>query len=197
MDAPGLWGVFVGNMFDSGSAKPASGGTMSGSQVVGTQRGAGGIDDRGLVTFDRKDRKDAFWLYKAGWNTSEPFVRIAGSRLGSRSERRQTIHVYSNLPEVELFVGGRSQGHRTGERGIFVWDNINMRSGANRIEARATGAVAGNSGDPDQASDRAGSVTVTDRASIYIVPNTGAASRSDTEATASGKTTTPVNAIIQ
>ena len=132
VDAPGLWGVFVGNMFDSGAAKVS----------VGTQAQAGfgtgdAIDDRGLVTFDRKDRKDAFWLYKANWNRSEPFVRIAGSRLDTRSERRQTIRVYSNLPEVELFVGGRSQGRRTGEKGIFVWENVGMRPGANRLEARA------------------------------------------------------------
>jgi beta-galactosidase len=142
VDAPGLWGVFVGNMFDSGAAKVSVDAlALSPASSPALSPADGGIDDRGLVTFDRKDRKDAFWLYKANWNPSEPFVRIAGSRLDGRTERRQTIHVYSNLPEVELFVGGRSQGRRSGEHGIFVWESIGMRPGINRIEARATGSA--------------------------------------------------------
>ncbi len=138
VDAPGLWGVFVANMFDTAEAKVPSGSpTASASAGVGVGMA---IDDRGLVTFDRKDRKDAFWLYKALWNTSEPFVRIAGSRLDGRTDRRQTIRVYSNRPEVELFVGGRSQGRHTGERGVFVWNDVNLRQGVNRLEARAEGS---------------------------------------------------------
>jgi beta-galactosidase len=154
VDAPGLWGVFVGNMFDSGAAKATP--DASAHSLVGSSAGSsagGGIDDRGLVTFDRKDRKDAFWMYKANWNHSDPFVRIASSRLGNRTERRQTIRVYSNQPEVELFIGGRTQGRRTGEEGIFVWENVAMRPGVNRLEARAAGA----------ASDRA-SITISSTA---------------------------------
>jgi beta-galactosidase len=136
VDAPGLWGVFVANMFDSGAAKTPSAalGTSPGSE-------SGALDDRGLVTFDRKDRKDAFWLYKAIWNHTDPFVRIAGGRLDGRTERRQSIRVYSNMPEVELFVGGRSQGRITGEGGVFVWNDINLRVGINRLEARSDGAA--------------------------------------------------------
>ncbi|MDR2911781.1 MAG: glycoside hydrolase family 2 protein [Alistipes sp.] len=140
VDAPGLWGVFVGNMFDSGAAKGPSGALTS----VPTGE-AGVIDDRGLVTFDRKDRKDAFWIYKANWNDSEPFVHIAGSRLETRYEHRQTVCVYSNLAEVELFVGGRSVGRRSGERGVFTWENVSLRTGVNRIEAWG-GAGSGGSG---------------------------------------------------
>ncbi len=139
VDAPGLWGVFVANMFDTGEAKVPPG-SLTASVAAGVGVG-GAIDDRGLVTFDRKDRKDAFWLYKALWNTSDPFVRIAGSRLDGRSERRQTIRVYSNRGEVELFVGGRSQGRHTGERGVFVWSDVNLRPGLNRLEARAEGTA--------------------------------------------------------
>jgi beta-galactosidase len=139
VDAPGLWGVFVGNMFDSGAAKSQAGATAL--SPAGTPASDGGIDDRGLVTFDRKDRKDAFWLYKAVWNPRDPFVRIAGTRLDNRSERRQKIRVYSNQGEVELLVNGRSQGTRTPTRGTFVWEDVALRTGANRVEARSTGGV--------------------------------------------------------
>jgi beta-galactosidase len=183
VDAPGLWGVFVGNMFDSGAAKSYSG-ALAASPTAST---TGAINDRGLVTFDRKDRKDAFWLYKANWNRSEPFVHIVGSRLETRVDRRQTIRVYSNLPEVELFAGGRSQGRRTGERGIFVWEDVNLRPGINRLEARATGSISD--------SAQAGSVTVNDRASLNITSSAITPStRPEVSSTGSG--TPPINAIV-
>ncbi len=126
VDAPGLWGVFVGNMFDFGSAR----------NVWGDGRGT---NDHGLVTFDRKDRKDAFYVYKANWNSDDPFVYISGGRLNQIAERRRDIRVYSNRPEVELFVSGRSQGRRGGEKGVFVWENVGLRNGVNNIEVRAAG----------------------------------------------------------
>jgi beta-galactosidase len=155
VDAEGLWGVFVGNMFDSGAAK------LSGSVTASAD---GGIDDRGLVTFDRKDRKDAFWLYRAAWNRTTPFVHIAGTRLQGRTQRTQTIRVYSNLPEVELFAAGRSLGVRTGDRGVFVWEDVAMRTGANRVEARARGTLS-----PSQES------TATDRATFTVYPSAATA----------------------
>lgn len=124
VDAPQFWGVFVGNMFDFGAARRTWGDGK-------------GTNDHGLVTFDRKDRKDAYYVYKANWNTSEPFVYIAGKRLDTRTSRVQTVKVYSNQPEVELFVGNRSAGKRTGENGIFVWDEVDLKGGMNRIEARS------------------------------------------------------------
>ncbi len=127
VDAPELWGVFVGNMFDFGSWRTGSG---------------NGIDDRGLVTFDRKVRKDAFWAYKAAWNTAaEPFVHIAGARQDVRREKRQAIKVYSNCAEVELFVNGRSVDKKSGQGGVFVWDDVVFRPGINRLEAHTDGAI--------------------------------------------------------
>jgi beta-galactosidase len=128
VDAPQFWGVFVGNMFDFGAARRTWGDGK-------------GTNDHGLVTFDRKDRKDAFYLYKANWNHTDPFVYITGKRLDTRTSRTQTIKVYSNQPEVELFVGNRSMGKRTGDHGIFTWENIDLRGGINRLEARADGAT--------------------------------------------------------
>ena len=142
-EAPQFWGVFIGNMFDFGAARRTWGDGK-------------GTNDHGLVTFDRKDRKDAYYLYKANWDMSEPFVYITGKRLDTRTDRRQTIKIYSNQSEVELFVGNRSVGKRTGERGIFTWDDVELRGGVNRLEAR--------------------SELATDRASINV----------DTSSTASG-----------
>jgi beta-galactosidase len=126
VNAPQFWGVFVGNMFDFGAARRTWGDGK-------------GTNDHGLVTFDRKDRKDAFYLYKANWNGDDPFVYITGKRLDTRSSRTQTIKVYSNQPEVELFVGNRSMGKRKGEQGIFTWKDVVLRGGMNRLEARAEG----------------------------------------------------------
>lgn len=124
VNAPQFWGVFVGNMFDFGATRC----------IWGDGKG---VNDHGLVTFDRKDRKDAYYLYKANWNDTEPFVYIAGKRLDTRTNRRQTIKIYSNQPEVELFVGNRSAGKRMGEMGIFTWEDVELRGGTNRIEARS------------------------------------------------------------
>jgi len=119
-----IWSVWVGNMFDFGA--------------VGRQWGDGkGTNDYGLVTFDRKDRKDAYYLYKANWNESEPFIYIAEKRRDTRSSRKQTVKIYSNQDEVELLVNNRSVGTRTGEHGVFVWEDVELRSGINRLEARS------------------------------------------------------------
>lgn len=126
VDDSRFWGVFVGDMFDFGSA------------VVGYRGEPDNIDDCGLVTFDRVTRKDAFYLYKAIWNTSEPFVYITERRLSERPKKVKEIRVYSNQDEVELFVNGESQGVRTGAHGVFKWSDIELAEGTNEI-----GAVAG------------------------------------------------------
>jgi beta-galactosidase len=128
VDAPQFWGVFVGNMFDFGAARRTWGDGK-------------GTNDHGLVTFDRKDRKDAFYLYRANWNHTAPFVYITGKRLDTRTSRTQTIKVYSNQPEVELFVGNRSMGKRTAGHGVFTWEGVELRNGINRIEARTERAT--------------------------------------------------------
>lgn len=88
---PFVWGSFVWNMFDFGAAHRTEGDRP-------------GINDKGLVTFDRKIRKDAFYFYKANWNKNEPVLHIAGKRCDKRSSNIQTIMVFTNQPEAELFV---------------------------------------------------------------------------------------------
>ncbi len=125
---PFLWGTFVWNMFDFGAAHRTEG------EVPG-------INDKGLVTFDRAVKKDAFYFYKANWNSSEPFVYIAEHRNTHREEAVQQIKVYSNQKEVELVVNGKSLGkNKSGDYGIFKWDGVELSEGENRVEARSKGA---------------------------------------------------------
>lgn len=90
-----LWGSYVWNMFDFGSAIRSEGGVT-------------GRNNKGLVTIDRKIKKDAFYLYKAYWS-AEPFVYITGERYVNRLTGEQEIKVYSNLPCVALSVNGEEQ----------------------------------------------------------------------------------------
>ncbi len=104
-----LWGTFVWNMFD----------------FAADARDEGGIKGRnckGLVTFDRKERKDSFYVIKA-WYSKEPFVRIAGRRYVNRCEDISEIRVYSNQKEVELFCNGKSLGKQRGEH-VFVFNVV-------------------------------------------------------------------------
>ncbi len=90
---PYLWSTFVWNMFDFGADGRNEG-------------GRDGQNQKGLVTFDRKIRKDAFYLYKAYWS-KEPFVHVCGRRYVNRAEDVTKVKVYSNLDEVSLYVDGK------------------------------------------------------------------------------------------
>ena len=92
-----------------------------------------------LVTFDRKVKKDAFYFYKANWNTEEPFVYITNRRHRDRSLAVTDIMIFSNQPEVELFVNGKSLGRqKPDEYATFKWKGVALQDGENTIEARST-----------------------------------------------------------
>ena len=99
---PWLWATHVWNMFDF-----AADGRDEG--------GAHGLNQKGLVSFDRKLKKDAFYLYKAAWNKEEPFVHLCGRRYVKRAEAETEIKAYSNQPSVTLFLDGREVETQTGE----------------------------------------------------------------------------------
>ena len=95
-DRPYLWATHVWNMFDFGADARAEG-------------GENGQNHKGLVTFDRKYKKDSFYAYKA-WLNPEPMVHLCGKRYVDRVEDVTKVTVYSNQPAVELLANGVSLG---------------------------------------------------------------------------------------
>ena len=116
-----IWATHVWNMFDFGADARAEG-------------GENGQNHKGLVTMDRKYKKDAFYAYKA-WLSDEPFVHLCGKRYVDRVEDVTKVTVYSNLPEVELFVNGESIGKKTAPDHFFYFDVNNV--GESTIVAKA------------------------------------------------------------
>ena len=119
-----MWATHVWNMFDFGADARSEG-------------GENGQNHKGLVTMDRKYKKDAFYAYKA-WLVSpevDPFVHLCGKRYVDRVEDVTRVTVYSNLPEVELFVNGESLGKKTAEDHFFYFDVPNV--GESQILAKA------------------------------------------------------------
>ena len=116
-----IWATHVWNMFDFGADARAEG-------------GENGQNHKGLVTFDRSYKKDAFYAYKA-WLSDDPFVHLCGKRYIDRVEDVTKVTVYSNLPEVELFVNGESIGKKTAEDHFFYFDVKNV--GESTIVAKA------------------------------------------------------------
>ncbi len=116
-----LWATHVWNMFDFGADARAEG-------------GEDGQNHKGLVTFDRRYKKDAFFAYKA-WLSKEPFVHICGKRYVDRPENVTRVTVYSNLPEVELFASGKSLGKKSAPDHFFRFEVPN--SGVTELVATA------------------------------------------------------------
>lgn len=100
-ERPYLWATHVWNMFDFGVDGRDEGGVK-------------GRNNKGLVTYDRKTKKDSFYIYKAYW-TDKPFVHITSKRYVYRAEKVTKIKVYSNQDKVELFVNGKKIGEKTGK----------------------------------------------------------------------------------
>lgn len=95
-----------------------------------------GINDKGLVTYDRNVRKDAFWWYKANWS-QEPVLYITSRRHVLRSTPEVEVKVYSNRGDVTLTVNGRSFGTRAAEGHIARWQEVRLQPGTNRIVVTA------------------------------------------------------------
>ena len=98
---PYLWATHVWNLFDFAADGRDEGGKH-------------GENQKGLVTFDRLLRKDAFYLYKAAWNKTEAFVHLCGKRYVNRCEETTEIKVYSNQPQVSLYVDDTLVGTQEG-----------------------------------------------------------------------------------
>ena len=118
---PYIWATHVWNMFDFGADARNEG-------------GENGQNHKGLVTFDRKYKKDSFYAYKA-WLSDDPFVHICGKRYVDRVEDITKVTVYSNLPEVELFANGVSLGKKESTEHFFYFEVPN--SGETNLSAVA------------------------------------------------------------
>ena len=116
-----IWATHCWNMFDFGADARAEG-------------GENGQNHKGLITIDRKYKKDAFYAYKA-WLSDEPFVHLCGKRYIDRVEEVTKVTVYSNLPEVELFANGVSLGKKSADDHFFYFDVPS--SGETKLEAVA------------------------------------------------------------
>jgi beta-galactosidase len=117
---PFMWANHVWNMFDFAAD-------------ARNQGGEPGMNHKGLVTFDRKTKKDSFYLYKSYWS-KEPFVHIAGKRYVNRTDKETEVKVYSNCDDLVLYVDGKKVAMR--ERGPVYTFRIPLK-GEVKVEAMA------------------------------------------------------------
>jgi len=116
-----LWATWLWNMFDFAADSRDEGGCK-------------GRNNKGLVTYDRKTKKQAYYFYKACWS-KEPFVYICGERFTKRFEDAVYIKIYSNQPAVSLWMNGEFIGKIEGES-IFVFEQVKLTKQFNEVIAK-------------------------------------------------------------
>jgi beta-galactosidase len=119
---PHVWASWLWNSFDFATSTRVEGDAVD-------------INTKGLVSYDGKIRKDAFYYYRAQWS-DQPTVHITGRRYNQRAYPVSDVRVYSNAPTTELMLNGRSLGTRAAcENRTCVWSQVVLAPGENRIEA--------------------------------------------------------------
>jgi beta-galactosidase len=120
---PYLLATYVWNMFDF-CVPGAHGGGVAARNL------------KGLVTYDRKVRKDAFWWYKANWS-SDPVLYIAGRRDSIREKSITTVKVFAHMDQVTLKVNGKPllAPHQGSTKADYVFEHVRLKKGKNIIEA--------------------------------------------------------------
>lgn len=124
-----LFGTFVWVAFDL-----ASDGRHEGDRP--------GINDKGLITYDRAVRKDAFYWYKANWS-ADPMIHLTDSRLTFRSEAAVPIRAFTNAPAATLTVNGRLIGSATAIDHVVAWPAVPLQPGANTVTVHAAASDVG------------------------------------------------------
>ncbi len=122
-ERPFLWSTYVWNMFDFGAN-------------IRDEGGVKGRNNKGLITYDRKIKKDAFYMYKANWS-DEKFVHITSKRFVDRPDDKMTVKVYSNCEEVTLYANGFKVSTKTSDGRTFVFENVPLQNGLNEIKVVA------------------------------------------------------------
>lgn len=120
-ERPWMWSSHVWNMFDFGCGARDEGGVR-------------GRNNKGLMTIDRKTKKDSYFIYKAYWN-KEPMVHLCGKRYAQRAGETTQIRVYSNQPSVTLYLNGKEAAAQEGDK-VFVF-TVALADGFNTVLAKA------------------------------------------------------------
>ncbi|HKI90587.1 MAG TPA: glycoside hydrolase family 2 TIM barrel-domain containing protein [Draconibacterium sp.] len=121
-----IWGTYVWNMFDFGSNFRHEGNTPH-------------INDKGLVTYDRKQRKDAFYLYKANWNKNEKTTHLCSKNFTDRKEDVTDVVVFTTAPSAKLFINGKQIGKmNTDDYATVIWKNVKLNQGKNLVEIKTS-----------------------------------------------------------
>lgn len=142
-ERPWLWSSHVWNMFDFGCAARNEGGVA-------------GRNNKGLVTMDRKTKKDSYYVYQAYWS-KEPMVHICGKRYAQRAGETTIIKVYSNQPTVRLYLNNEFLEEKTSDI-VFEFE-VSLKDGFNTITAAA-----------DELKDTAVIEKVEKEPEIYVLP---------------------------
>lgn len=121
---PFLWSTYVWNMFDFGANIRDEGGVQ-------------GRNNKGLITYDRKVKKDAFYMYKAHWS-DEKFVHITSKRFVDRADESIDVKIYSNCEEVTLYVDGEKLATQSGTDRIFTFKQVGLTGQWTEIKVVAT-----------------------------------------------------------
>ena len=122
-ERPWIWSSHVWNMFDFGCAARDEGGVA-------------GRNNKGLVTMDRKTKKDSFYIYQAYWSKT-PMLHLCGRRYAQRAGETTEIRVYSNLPSVALYLNGKLADEKSADK-VFVF-RVALEEGQNIVTAVSRG----------------------------------------------------------
>jgi beta-galactosidase len=121
-----LWAAFIWNMFDFSSDSRQEGDLSD-------------INEKGLVSYDRRTRKDAFYFYRANWST-QPTLHLVGRRYVDRPYGVVDVKAYSNAAQATLWVNDGDQGTAPCEGGICLWRSVHLRPGTNMLRGAADAA---------------------------------------------------------
>jgi beta-galactosidase len=117
-----IWGTYIWNLFDFGSNFRREGSTPH-------------LNDKGLVTYDRKHRKDAFYLYKANWNKKEKTTHLCSKGYTERKEDVTDIVVFTTAPTAKLLINGKPVGTlKADSYATVIWKNVKLAPGKNVVE---------------------------------------------------------------
>ncbi|HTB88400.1 MAG TPA: glycoside hydrolase family 2 TIM barrel-domain containing protein [Steroidobacteraceae bacterium] len=118
-----LWGAFVWNLFDFSSDSRQEGDLTD-------------INEKGLVSYDRQTRKDAFYFYRANWS-AQPTLHLVGRRYVDRAYAVTDVKAYSNAGQARLVLNGREIGYAPCSDGMCLWRSVKLSEGANELTATA------------------------------------------------------------